>query len=1454
MSTLRFEAWTYPGSASYAKRFEFYPAGGSGQRELSDYSDETITVRADFDRLSDIISSSNRSTIKVLLGSTVIDEFTAERVKRNLDRPGLVDISGIQRNGWIEGIGVYPYRDIEGSQDWHWGSEDNRLDNPSGEDPAASDNIGFEDGTTSPWRAGAVPGVSANLFLETSDVDTGTYAARCVVLIAEGGMSRNYQLYPANFYTVNARIKGTMGIDYQVGASGPETVHEVAGNSTRVEVAGSPGGYEVQHEFTASGSYEDVTLVFGTAGDQTSTQLSIREAPGGPAVTFRVDDVTISGFGIGAEPWQATKPNQPGIPGVSVLEASQDVSHPDTSWVLKCTAPYLEGAYQAFIGNTPGERLTFTVDVRGTSADLWTVGLRDVNGNQIGVDQTVTLPTGSFTTVTGTVDLPDFIAGADNELRLQLTNHSGGESTIYWAKASVAQGDPAATFTQIVRELLEDAQSRGTATWLELDADDTQDTLGTSLSAISFSAFTGNNAHMGHVMDDGADIGYHWRIVPAADAQIITPTGTHVLQVFATTEVEDLTASAGGPYIFAGSASEGETVDRIPPFTALLALGEGGSKLEDTDATEVTAIGRIERVRDVEHLPESSLQLYLDSEFSEEAANRKAARGTVLGSARQIPGIDYTEGSKVWWSFGEILPREARTVRRWTWSHAEPARFEVFGSEVLTPEAAQAKALDHLLNVLERRALRQRRTSSKSLSDSFSTIGTGGTPTFFVAASDASVHSREIADFLCDGTNDEVQINAAIAALPAGGGRVLLSEGTFYIGAAVIINTDHVVLEMLQSALRVDADSINVIEVTDFEAHLIDVKIINPSLHTGVTGCHINYTTNNTATPAGVVFERFRVDDLAVAISDDAGSYAYRCHIFDSSFFTCSGSAVIDLNGTGDVRVMHNWFVENTSTDIINITGTWKGLVTDNFLWNNTGGGSNFVLPSTVAEYHNYLNASQGVTDDGGHTTSPTAGLIDATAYGVVADCVGVNDAAVAGGSLSTVTSATAGFTSADTGKTFTLASTAGAVTTGTLTYVSATSCTMSTPAGGAMTGARLIYGTDDTTAWQNALDAASPGQAVDIPSGTFRSLCTGQLDIPDGVTLGRLGRGPFDPQTNPAMNDWGPTFVVVQDASTAFVSLNDGSGLGDFIFYSANQVPPTATTATTFAPFVLTVGNDSAGSAGCRIGSIYMPNASQGVELHGGRHQVDYIQVGALHNGVVIDYSQDVVGIDRIQVSPYWRICEGQTYTPTASTLDEYALDNATGLKVHHSDSFRVTHFFSFGIHTGIWALDSPDTMQSERYGYGFVAMADVDNCAFGVRADSTETPGVHVAQLIVGANGTGVGTAGQSALRTTTGGVSTPLLIVTEYEPRGSWVSEVDEQAGEIRLGGVASLGLDDLTDVTISGAAEGDLIQRIAGEFVNVQATDVGHYELLVTGSSPPENLEDGTGNDWLYVWVT
>lgn len=61
--------------------------------------------------------------------------------------------------------------------------------------------------------------------------------------------------------------------------------------------------------------------------------------------------------------------------------------------------------------------------------------------------------------------------------------------------------------------------------------------------------------------------------------------------------------------------------------------------------------------------------------------------------------------------------------------------------------------------------------------------------TRYVAAAGASAREKARADFVCDGTADQVQIQAAIAAVQAeGGGIVQLSPGNFNIAATITIN------------------------------------------------------------------------------------------------------------------------------------------------------------------------------------------------------------------------------------------------------------------------------------------------------------------------------------------------------------------------------------------------------------------------------------------------------------------------------------------------------------------------------------------------------------------------------------------------------------------------------------------------------------------------------------------
>lgn len=71
----------------------------------------------------------------------------------------------------------------------------------------------------------------------------------------------------------------------------------------------------------------------------------------------------------------------------------------------------------------------------------------------------------------------------------------------------------------------------------------------------------------------------------------------------------------------------------------------------------------------------------------------------------------------------------------------------------------------------------------------------GGRAYLLVASNGASATVKARADQVCNGTNDNVEIQAAIDALPAGGGVVVLSDGTFTISSTINIAVNDTVLE-----------------------------------------------------------------------------------------------------------------------------------------------------------------------------------------------------------------------------------------------------------------------------------------------------------------------------------------------------------------------------------------------------------------------------------------------------------------------------------------------------------------------------------------------------------------------------------------------------------------------------------------------------------------------------------
>jgi len=96
--------------------------------------------------------------------------------------------------------------------------------------------------------------------------------------------------------------------------------------------------------------------------------------------------------------------------------------------------------------------------------------------------------------------------------------------------------------------------------------------------------------------------------------------------------------------------------------------------------------------------------------------------------------------------------------------------------------------------------------SSNPFANRFSDVKDIRTATFVVAASD-SEHKFE-ADYYCNGSDDHVEINAALNALPTSGGRVVLSEGTFTIDDPITFPANSLTLEGQGRSTFIDGDGL----------------------------------------------------------------------------------------------------------------------------------------------------------------------------------------------------------------------------------------------------------------------------------------------------------------------------------------------------------------------------------------------------------------------------------------------------------------------------------------------------------------------------------------------------------------------------------------------------------------------------------------------------------------------
>lgn len=163
--------------------------------------------------------------------------------------------------------------------------------------------------------------------------------------------------------------------------------------------------------------------------------------------------------------------------------------------------------------------------------------------------------------------------------------------------------------------------------------------------------------------------------------------------------------------------------------------------------------------------------------------------------------------------------------------------------------------------------------------------------TIVIAASDSSAKSKAQADYVCDGTDDHVEINAAIASISTTGGKIQLLEGTYNLSDSVLLSSNITFEGMGKATVLTGVN--RPIEIVDVEYSIItDISLDGNSLF--AEGIHINggYSLNikncyiYNFTTYGIYFEK-------------GSASPYKGSFITSNFIYNVGDYLTDITGYG---------------------------------------------------------------------------------------------------------------------------------------------------------------------------------------------------------------------------------------------------------------------------------------------------------------------------------------------------------------------------------------------------------------------------------------------------------------------------------------------------------------------------------------------------------------------------
>lgn len=701
------EVWTRPGDASFGRLLEDLEFNNASYHEgLNQVGDGTAALPFGFNQALLLDPSIPAGSLLRLIHSSNPDypvgEWLTTQITPETDATDpTIEVAGVGMNSTLAYARLEPF-DWDGSDDftsrdpdWIYGGNDFAVNGGLEDHPFAIPNVGFEDGTIVPWWRGP----AAQAFVQTTVVDTGTYAMQINPQVEEGGASTTFPVVPNKTYTVTLRVRRAAGTQFQVGCSGPDAIQAIAPATVVINTwdGSYAGGHDREAQLTiaGTGAFETVVLSFTAAPNQTWTQLSVRDEGGDPDPIY-VDVVTVTGYGTGASPWEATHTSR-----VTTFEVSNAQAFTGT-WSLEVTAATNHGALQNFKNILPGVTYTASVAVgHADAASLWALEVRDVQGNLIAQDE-ATIGTAAWTELEVTFRVPDFLPGADGALTVAVINYDSATRTAYIDDLVFYQGNPPATIGQILVDIYNDATVNHPGRvvwedfanpgnpWLVLDFDGTNDSAGNPWAAPVEVRLPMRASYSQIMADLSRQFGVEYRVIrdPAQD-------GRWLWQVYQSGTMGTDLSAAPNVAVLSGTTEvmRGVAV-RLPSATDVMVEGPDKITARDRDAGLIAGLGRIEASvwSPNAETPAEEADEYLDT-----VQTRLESYRVTLVDPDVVPFVDYRVGDIVWVEDPPIS-QAFRVVDIIAVFGPETNRFNVqFGSVFATGEAAMAQAVAGLM-------------------------------------------------------------------------------------------------------------------------------------------------------------------------------------------------------------------------------------------------------------------------------------------------------------------------------------------------------------------------------------------------------------------------------------------------------------------------------------------------------------------------------------------------------------------------------------------------------------------------------------------------------------------------------------------------------------------------------------------------------------------------------------